>query len=47
MLGAAAILLGISIIAGIVYTYVDRSITPNDLSSRFHLLDIPQLPADL
>ena len=48
-LGVAAMLLGIAIIVGIVYTYVDsrRLSVGNDISARIHTWDKRQLPADL
>ena len=47
VLGAAAILIGIAVIVGIVYTYANRPIALNDIGSRFHVFDHRQLPADL
>jgi hypothetical protein len=42
ILAAVAILLGISIIAGIIYTYDHRQLTTAEEINTFH-----QLPADL
>jgi hypothetical protein len=48
ILGGAAILLGISILAGIVFTYgYERGLTARDLLTSVHVLDNPNLPADL
>jgi hypothetical protein len=49
LLGGAAILLGISILAGIVFTYgYERGLTARDvLNAGIHVLDRPELPADL
>jgi hypothetical protein len=49
ILGGAAILLGLSILAGIVFTYgYERGMTARDLlSASVHVLDNPKLPADL
>jgi len=46
ILGGAAIVLGLSILAGIAFTYgYERGVTPHDLV--IHALDRPELPADL
>jgi hypothetical protein len=49
ILGGAAILLGLSILAGIVFTYgYERGLTARDLlHAGIHVLDNPKLPADL
>jgi hypothetical protein len=49
ILGGAAILLGVSILAGIAFTYgYERGLTARDLlSAGVHVLDNPKLPADL
>ena len=46
ILGGAAIVLGLSILAGIAFTYgYERGVTAHDLV--IHALDRPELPADL
>jgi hypothetical protein len=49
IVGGAAILLGLSILAGIVFTYgYERGLTARDLlHAGIHVLDNPKLPADL
>jgi hypothetical protein len=49
ILGGAAIVLGLSILAGIAFTYgYERGLTPHDLlNAGIHVLDRPELPADL
>jgi len=47
VLGAATILIAIGVIVGIVYTYTNRPIALNDISSIIHMFDHRQLPADL
>jgi hypothetical protein len=49
MLAVVAVLLAISVIAGIIYTYADsRQLTGrNDISGRVHNSNTQQLPADL
>ena len=49
IMGGAAILLGLSILAGIAFTYgYERGLTARDLlHAGIHVLDNPKLPADL
>ncbi len=49
ILGGAAIVLGLSILAGIVFTYgYERGLTARDLlNAGVHGLERPELPADL
>jgi hypothetical protein len=49
MLGVAAILLGVSVIAGIVFTYAvgHKLKAGDDIGARINILSIQQLPADL
>ena len=49
ILGGAAILLGLSILAGIVFTYgYERGLTARDLlHAGIHILDNRKLPVDL
>ena len=49
ILGGAAIVLGLSILAGIAFTYgYERGLTTRDfLNAGIHALDRPELPADL
>ena len=49
ILGGAAIVLGLSILAGIALTYgYERGLTPHDLlNAGIHILDRPELPTDL
>jgi hypothetical protein len=49
ILGGAAIVLGLSILAGIAFTYgYERGVTAHDLlNAGSHALDRPELPADL
>jgi hypothetical protein len=49
VLGVVAMLLGIAIIVGIVYTYADsrRLSAGNDIGARIHALENRKLPADL
>jgi hypothetical protein len=49
ILGGAAITLGLSILAGIAFTYgYERGLTAHDLLNvGIHVLDRPELPTDL
>ena len=49
ILGGAALLLGLSVLAGIVFTYgYERGLTARDLlNASIHVLDNPKLPTDL
>jgi hypothetical protein len=46
--GVAVILVAIAILAGVVFTYIDRPAALNSVSSRMHhILGGHKLPADL